>query len=541
MKKVIIVIWSLLLMPSAGYSFWGTKKIETKMSQDEKVQKSTEHYFHFLKASYQYKVGKVRDSLNTFQKLFSSSPALDAYSDYFKLLYAIGKSDILLKIYLKQKKDFDKTFKNNVDVNMTIAQTYLDKGMIAEAERVYLKMAESNVDNEPIAYFAATALARQGDKKRAKEWLDRGIKNPSLKRIHHLFYFLKSKMLIDENKSQEALATIEKSLELAQNFDQALLVKALLLEQLGKINDAIKGYQHFLDAVGHDEMIEKQVVQLLFSQQRYSEALSYLKKIKTNSPDYYYNVAIIEFKANNIKNALANVERALSIDKSFDKACLLKSEILLKLNEPKKLLDFLESWTSQNPDNVEAIHAFLLLRKTTLDPHLILLKLQDLEKKYPNAVPLLAALADLYLEQDLLERAVSYYEKIVSIASDPLVKAKAYFQTGYTYFILNQPQNVVKILEAALLHNPVYPSTYNLLAYYFAQTNQQLSRALTLIEKALAFAPECFYYLDTKGCILLKMGNIDAAIATFKEALGYAPDDQTIVSHLQEATKSKGN
>jgi tetratricopeptide (TPR) repeat protein len=523
MKKAIVVVGLLLLTPVTGYSFWGTKKVQDPISQEEKVQKTTAHY-----------------ALETYANLFSLSPALEAYSDYFKLLYVIGKSDILLKIYLKQKTDFDKAFKNNVDVRLTIAQSYLDKGMVADAEKLYLEMSEHSTDNEPVAYFAATALARQGDKKRAKEWLDRGIKNPSLKRIHHLFYFLKSKILIDENKPQDALATIEKSLELAQNFDQALLVKALLLEQLGKINDAIKGYQHFLDAVGHDEMIEKQLVQLLFSQQRYSEALLYLKKIKTNSPDYYYNVAVIEFKANNMKKALANIEAALVIDKGFDKACLLKSEILLKLNQPQKLLDFLESWTNQNPDNVEAIHAFLLLRKTTLDPHLILLKLQDLEQKHPTSVPLLAALADLYLEQDLLERAVQYYEKIVSIAADPLVKAKAYFQVGYVYFMLNQPEKLLKTLEAALLHNPVYPSTYNLLAYHFAQTNQQLSRALTLIEKALAFAPECFYYLDTKGCILLRMGNVDAAVTTFKEALSYAPEDKTIVFHLQEAQGKKG-
>ena len=74
-----------------------------------------------------------------------------------------------------------------------------------------------------------------------------------------------------------------------------------------------------------------------------------------------------------------------------------------------------------------------------------------------------------------------------------------------------------RTLKEALKHKPVYPSVYNLLAYYYAQTKQKLNYAQELIEQALQHRPLSASYLDTKGFILMQQGKKGDALPVFQK------------------------
>jgi len=502
------------------------------------TDKKSSHYHTFLTATYQHKSGKLGQAMQSYKKFFSQTHALYPYGDYFELLSSIGQTSALLKLYESKKEALDKTLTDNIKAQLTLAQSYLQHNEDEKAEAIYLSLSEKNPDNPQIAYFTAVAMSKKGPQPEALAWIDKSLSNRSLNRIHHLFHFIKSKMYLEAGKHQEALAEIEKSLSINPKFDKALLLKALMFEQQGKADDAIKGYQHFLDVVGPDSSVEKQLIQLLFQQKQFGSALKYVKKIKTQSPDHYFNVALIEFRSGHYEHALQFIDEAIKKDSSFNKARLLKAEILLNLNKFDQLLEFMTQWISQNPDKPDAIHTLLLLRKTPISGKKIFDVLKAVEKKQPSLL-VLAALADLLTEQKNYALSVQYYDKIINQTQDLEIKSKALFQIGYIHFITNQTQKLEETLSRAIKQKSVYPSSYNLLAYHYAKTGKKLPLALQLIDKALKQIPDSPYYLDTKGYVLLKQGKTEEAITIFKQALKLAPNDQVIQKHLKRAEEKQ--
>ena len=62
-----------------------------------------------------------------------------------------------------------------------------------------------------------------------------------------------------------------------------------------------------------------------------------------------------------------------------------------------------------------------------------------------------------------------------------------------------------------------------------------MQQALELIEKALQEQPNNYYFLDTKGFVLLKLGRNKEAAPVLQKALQLSPDDRVIREHLNMA------
>lgn len=491
-------------------------------------------YYQYLVASYQHSSGRVKSALRSYKKLLKANSSPHIYQGFFQLLFDMGQFKDVITAYEEKKSELEKIFDQNVSIKLILAQSYLESNQTAKSEELFAQLSKQHPDDEQVAYFAAISYLRNNQLENALKVTNQSLQNQAFKQKHFLFHFLSSKILIQQNKLAQALTHIEKSLELFPKFDRALLFKAVLQEQMGNINDAIGGYKQFLDLVGRDLPVEKQLTQLLFSQNRFGEALEYLKRIKINSPDYFFDLALIEFKAGNDKKALGLVEKSIKMDPLFTKAKLLKIEIFLQAKKITELLAFMRSWIISSCDDLTVFDTFLLLRKTGI-PHAELIKtLLDIEKTKPH-VNVVASLADLYKEAKDFAKAIEYYQKVSNQVQDQALKSKTLFQIGYLYFITKQTKNLEQTLQQALQCSSVYPSAYNLLAYHYAHANKDLPAALELIDKALAVAPHCYYYLDTKGYILFRQGQREQAISLYKRALELAPHDKVIAHHLKTA------
>ncbi|MFA5306577.1 MAG: tetratricopeptide repeat protein [Candidatus Babeliales bacterium] len=496
-------------------------------------------YFLYLLATYQHASGQAAPALKTYKQLLKSDPSPHAYGDLFQLLADTGQFKTVATIYESKAPIFDNVLGQDIQVQLTLAQSYLNTGKNNDAERIFTKLAAQHPDNDHVAYFSTLAYIKNNDLSKAHKLIDTCLANPALKQKHFLFYFLRSKILVHQNKLPQALVSIETSLKLFPRFDHGWLFKSMLLEQMGRVNDAINGYKKFIDLVGGDEDIEKQLIQLLFSQQRFAEALNYLKRVKTRTPEYFFDRALLELKIGNADKALACTDESLKLCPTFTKARLLKMEILLNNKRIDDLLAYVHDWIQAYPEDQSAIHALLLLK-----PHVPLERLiQTLQKIEKNStipqLSVLAAIADLSAENNDSEAALRYYHRVANIAQDPELKSKALFHVGYIHFIRKEHNKLEQALRAATECSPAYPSALNLLAYHYAQKGQHLDEALKLSEQALSEVPHCAYYLDTKGYILLKRGDYQTATQLFKQALEQAPQDATILEHLALAQKDK--
>ncbi|MFH1254435.1 MAG: hypothetical protein V1646_03325 [bacterium] len=502
---------------------------------DDNNSKSNEATYNlYTQANYFHSKGDAQKTMQTYKKLFEKKPPIFVYDGYFKFLFDMGQILKIVEIYQKNEIKFKKFFENNLDFNLIVAQSFLMANQDAKAEKIFVTLANDFPDNEQVAYYFAVSLIKNNQLEKSLAYLNDCLERPSFKPRSFLFYFLRSKVHMHMNKNDLAMRDIEKSLEVFPRFDKALLLKAMLLEQLGRVNEAIKGYQHFLSLVGRDEMIEKQVIQLMFSQNRMPEALQYLKKLKGNTPEYFFDLAMIEFNSGNYKKALQDINTCIQKSPTFVRGKLLKVEILLAMKNHSQILTFMRDWLKCEPYDNSVIHTILLLGKTGVSRQQITSLLEDIVKSNRATVGVWAALADIYVEQKNYKTSIVLYKKIFDSTSDVDLKSKVLYQVAYLYFLTNQTKNMESILLQSIKHPVVYPASYNLLAYAYAKKGQNLSQALDYVNKALLGDANSPFYLDTKGLVLSKMGKKEQALELFEKALTISPGDVVIMEHIKQ-------
>jgi tetratricopeptide (TPR) repeat protein len=80
----------------------------------------------------------------------------------------------------------------------------------------------------------------------------------------------------------------------------------------------------------------------------------------------------------------------------------------------------------------------------------------------------------------------------------------------------------------------------NYLGYAWADRDQNLDHALTLIERAVSLDPENAAYLDSLGWVHYRLGDLDQAEYWLRRAVDLGGSDGTVVSHLGEVILRKG-
>ena len=99
------------------------------------------------------------------------------------------------------------------------------------------------------------------------------------------------------------------------------------------------------------------------------------------------------------------------------------------------------------------------------------------------------------------------------------------------------------VLEADLRKvielKPDQAHAYNALGYTFADRNQRLDEAYTLVNKALSLSPDDAFIQDSLGWVHFRLGRVDEALATLKKAYLKRRDPE-IAAHLGEVLWAKG-
>ena len=163
----------------------------------------------------------------------------------------------------------------------------------------------------------------------------------------------------------------------------------------------------------------------------------------------------------------------------------------------------------------------------------------DLE---PDSLGAYESLARFYASTGRLEEAIETYESAV------VVRPKAgqlFHLLGVLYELAGDKQKAIENYELAIRHQPNLGEAKNNLAYLFADSGENLDRALDLAQEAKALMPDSVNAADTLGWVLYKRGVPGAAVSYLKEAeVGSGPDDpgiNVIRYHLALAYEKNGD
>ncbi len=115
-----------------------------------------------------------------------------------------------------------------------------------------------------------------------------------------------------------------------------------------------------------------------------------------------------------------------------------------------------------------------------------------------------------------------------------------YFALGASQEQAGQFDSSVSTFEELLKHSPDHSQALNYLGYMLADKGVRLDYAKSLIERAVALAPNTPAFLDSYGWVHFRLGNLEAALQYLNQA-AELDTDVTIFDHLGDVYNAQGN
>ncbi|MFC1854408.1 tetratricopeptide repeat protein [Candidatus Dependentiae bacterium] len=492
---------------------------------------SAEKYELYLKAIYQNTSGDRGAVEDTSSSLMSMAPHAAAYDVRTKYLFETGQFSKLIKLPIFSSDDWKKL---NWETILLGSRAMEAAGKTKRSDAMFDYLREKHPDRDQIVYFDSVRLLKRGNRDKALERIDSFLEGATLKARHAIFYQLKASVFMKPPKVElkKALSMINKSLELNPRNPKTWLSKAALHDRLGQDDKAINALRSLLNTTDNPSF-RKILVERLFKKSQFKKAAEELEKINEETPEHYFDLALLMWKAEDFKNAEKNINKSLSLNKNFRKARFLKLEILLAQDKKNKILEMLKTWISEEPTNPIVLKALLSLIGHGFSPKEILPILENTFKNNPENTMVVSAFADLSLAAGRDKQALSTYRKLMKLISgDTELESKTLHQIGFLQYRLGDAKSAVQNLEKSVKHTPTSPASNNLLAYLYAERGNNLEKALELVNMALSKNPLSSAFLDTKGLILMKLNRYGDSLTVLRKALKLDPLNTTVKDRI---------
>lgn len=326
-----------------------------------------------------------------------------------------------------------------------------------------------------------------------------------------------------QGKYEDALATIEKALKIDATSLEAGYNKGLLLDVLGRFDEAEQTYQKMVDLTSHANG-------------------AYTDEEKNNRSIFLERLGAIYLEQNQVDQAVAAYQKMIDMGgdnavrgyqgevdayqsaKQFDKAVEVSQKAVEAnpKNRDMKLMLAGELADQGKPDDALTMAKGLLNGASDNDKtvwfaigqiNIRLKRWKDAEDAFAKAEPLATKKEDrvylLFLRGELADR-----EKHMD-------QAEQYFRQ-------------------ALDLDPGNAMTLNYLGYMLADKGIRLPEALKLIRQAVDVEPMNGAYLDSLGWVYFKLGQYELAEDNLRQAVQRDQTDPTVHEHLGDLYEKTG-
>ena len=163
--------------------------------------------------------------------------------------------------------------------------------------------------------------------------------------------------------------------------------------------------------------------------------------------------------------------------------------------------------------------------------------LKELKKSYSDHIPVKFELANDLRKNNKCLEAIKIYDQILTQRPNEtnvlFFKASCLEKSGKWNEAKNLFFNIISLDK-----NDAYSLNY--LSYSMAIRNEDLNKALSLIETALKIEPNNGFFLDTLGWIQFKNKQYDLAIKNLQRAITIQPNSSEIMDHLGDSYQKTG-
>lgn len=484
------------------------------------------HIHNYFLAQYKQLEGALPQANSYYEKILTHTDApIQAYKGYAQFLALSNQHNKIIDLMPM----LDKSFADDPIVQMVIIEALNNTNKQTQAADKLIQLFHHHPTQPEVAFHTAQAYMARHEPENAISVIDKFLDNAIQKPNFFMFYFLKFQIYLQLNKIQEALQSIKMSLKMHSNFGQGWFWYAKIKEQLGDIQEAVKGYTKYLDLVGHDVAVQTRLIQLLMKQKTLEEKGSIIK-----TPRSCLQKTLELFQQKQPQKALEELEQCLKKNPKDSDARLLKIQLLSQVGQVPQAVSCLTGWMLDEPDQELWFKTLHLMCKQTVKLKTGIQALHAVEKKYPHHIMPHLYLADLYLLNKQTPQALAYLKKIATESHDTLLQTKSYYQMGCIYYNQHHYESCKTVLTKGISLNSQFAPQYNLLAYYFAGKGRDLLHAQELISHALKLDSANPHYIDTQAYIYYKQQDYEKAYKLIESIAGNISDDPCIAKHAKK-------
>ena len=330
-----------------------------------------------------------------------------------------------------------------------------------------------------------------------------------------------------QGKYEDALATIRKARKQDPTSLEAGYNEALLLDVLGRFDEAAKTYDEMVEATSHANG-------------------AYTNEEKTNRGFFLERLGAVYHEENKNEQSIAAYQKM--IDMGGDTALRGYEGQVETYGEAKDFdhaTEVAKKAVAANPKSLDLqlMLAGAMLEQGKDDDALAMTKalLDNADLKNPDRDRLVwLKLGQFYTEMHRWKDAEDAYAKATPLSIKNDDKAYLLFLKGALADRQKHLDVAEQFFRQALEIDPGSAMTLNYLGYMLADKGIRLPEAIKLIRKAIEIDPMNGAYLDSLGWAYFKLGQYEQAEENLRQAVDRDQSDPAVHDHLGELYEKTG-
>jgi tetratricopeptide (TPR) repeat protein len=344
---------------------------------------------------------------------------------------------------------------------------------------------------------------------------------------------------LNDGKPDLALKETRGALKLRPDWDTAVLFEARLLQERST-RDALDYLGHYLERHPHAKNVRLAYARLLVTDRQYPKARDEFQTLLAEHPDnpeITMAVGLLSLQLKDYDSADTNFRRALTDGyQDTDAIKLYLGEVDDARGRPQDAIEWYESVSpGRHYIPARARVARIMAKQGKLDA----------ARRYLEATPVSSTTQRVLVVQaeSALLRENKQYQAAYDVLDAALKKSPDNADLLYDHAMAAEQLNRLDVVESNLRRliklRPDYAQAYNALGYTFAERDERLPEARSLIAKALKLAPNDPFIMDSMGWVLYRMGKINDSYDYLARAFALSPDPE-IAAHLGEVLWRQG-
>lgn len=445
---------------------------------------------------------------------------------------------------LQAAQAWKQTLPESKEANSFLFQILIGLNRIGDTLEPLIQELASTPQISRQAFIASIPqyYARTSDKRLAALTVEKALsKNLLIPSEASVSWTSIGRMRFEAEEFDSAITAIRKAQAADSNAEGPVLLSLLLMR--ANVTEAEAVILQHLDKHPTPK-IRMDYTRVLLSAQRFSEARAQLQIMTSqyaDFPDAWLIQGVLQIQDNDLNAAETSLKHYLSLIQTDQKVNSEASRgttqaylSLAQIAEQRKDYSSADAWLSRIGNREDILsaqlrRAVLLTKQGNVDGALELIRNQ---RAGSEADSRLKTTAEVQILREDKQYAAAYQVLKDAIDRNPLDWDLVYDMAMVAEKMGNTAE-MERLLRSIITAQPDYHHAYNALGYSLADRGIQLPEAKQLILKALEYAKDDPFIMDSLGWVEFRSGNLEEALRLMKTAFLSKPDAE-IAAHLGE-------